>query len=64
MNVEIEAEASQFPEKKYLNGIAVAVCNQAMFHDSSCLQTKLWFIMIVQAWAAYRLCFMIVQVCS
>ena len=25
MNVEIEAEASQFPEKKYLNGIAVAV---------------------------------------
>jgi hypothetical protein len=25
MNVEIEAEASQFPEKEYMNGIAVAV---------------------------------------
>jgi hypothetical protein len=26
MNVEIGAEASQFPEKEYINGIAVAVC--------------------------------------
>jgi hypothetical protein len=25
MNVEIEAEAVQFPEKEYINGIAVAV---------------------------------------
>jgi hypothetical protein len=25
MNVEIEAEAAQFPEKEYLNGIAIAV---------------------------------------
>ncbi len=25
MNVEIEAEAAQFPEKEYINGIAVAV---------------------------------------
>jgi hypothetical protein len=25
MNVEIGAEASQFPEKEYINGIAVAV---------------------------------------
>ncbi len=25
MNVEIRAEAAQFPEKEYLNGIAVAV---------------------------------------
>ncbi len=25
MNVEIGAEAAQFPEKEYLNGIAVAV---------------------------------------
>ncbi len=25
MNVEIGAEAVQFPEKKYINGIAVAV---------------------------------------
>ncbi len=24
MNVEIEAEAAQFPEKEYINGIAVA----------------------------------------
>ncbi len=27
MNVEIGAEAAQFPEKEYINGIAVAVCN-------------------------------------
>ncbi len=26
MNVEIGAEAAQFPEKEYINGIAVAVC--------------------------------------
>jgi hypothetical protein len=25
MNVQIEAEATQFPEKEYINGIAVAV---------------------------------------
>jgi hypothetical protein len=25
MNVEIEAEATLFPEKEYINGIAVAV---------------------------------------
>jgi hypothetical protein len=27
MNVEIGAEAAQFPEKEYINGIAVAVCD-------------------------------------
>jgi hypothetical protein len=26
MNVEIGAEAEQFPEKEYINGIAFAVC--------------------------------------
>jgi hypothetical protein len=26
MNVEIGAKAAQFPEKEYINGIAVAVC--------------------------------------
>ncbi len=26
MNVEIGAEAAQFPEKEYINGIAPAVC--------------------------------------
>jgi hypothetical protein len=26
MNVEIGAEAAIFPEKEYINGIAVAVC--------------------------------------
>jgi hypothetical protein len=30
MNVEIGAEAALFPEKEYINGIAVAV------HDSFC----------------------------
>jgi hypothetical protein len=28
MNVEIGAEASLFPEKEYINGIAVAVCRK------------------------------------
>ncbi len=27
MNVEIRTEASQFPEKEYINGIFVAVCS-------------------------------------
>jgi hypothetical protein len=27
MNVEIGAEAAQFPEKEYINGIAFAVCS-------------------------------------
>jgi hypothetical protein len=26
MNVEIGAEAAQFPEKEYINGISIAVC--------------------------------------
>jgi hypothetical protein len=30
MNVEIGAEASQFPEKEYINGIAVAVWSMSM----------------------------------
>ncbi len=28
MNVEIGAEAALFPEKEYINGIAVAVCRK------------------------------------
>jgi hypothetical protein len=30
MNVEIGAEAAQFPEKEYINGIAVAVQASSM----------------------------------
>jgi hypothetical protein len=30
MNVEIGAEAAQFPEKEYINGIAVAVQNKPL----------------------------------
>ncbi len=29
MNVEIGAEAAQFPGKEYINGIAVAVCTDS-----------------------------------
>jgi hypothetical protein len=29
MNVEIGAEAAQFPEKEYINGIAVAAKNNS-----------------------------------
>ncbi len=28
MNVEIGAEAAQFPEKEYINAISVAVCDR------------------------------------
>jgi hypothetical protein len=28
MNVEIGAEAAQFPEKEYINGVFIAVCVQ------------------------------------
>jgi hypothetical protein len=30
MNVEIGAEASLFPEKEYINGIAVAVLHKSL----------------------------------
>jgi hypothetical protein len=34
MNVEIGAEATLFPEKEYINGIAVAVWIRARIHQS------------------------------
>jgi hypothetical protein len=34
MNVEIGAEAAQFPEKEYINGIAVAVQWHILKNDS------------------------------
>jgi hypothetical protein len=37
MNVEIGAEAAQFPEKEYINGIAVAV------YDTRSLRLGLYF---------------------
>ncbi len=42
MNVEIGAEAAQFPEKEYINGIAVAV--YCTLPDSSELEflNNLW----------------------
>ncbi len=36
MNVEIGAEAAQFPEKEYINGIAVAVHRSVMEATSAC----------------------------
>jgi hypothetical protein len=36
MNVEIGAEAALFPEKEYVNGIAVAVCK--VFTDKPTMQ--------------------------
>jgi hypothetical protein len=50
MNVEIRAEAGLFPEKEYINGIAVAVCAQtAIFFAELCsknareISIVLWF---------------------
>jgi hypothetical protein len=41
MNVEIGAEATQFPEKEYINGIAGAVCLKAwsIYEDRIILYT-------------------------
>ncbi len=55
MNVEIGAEAAQFPEKEYINGIAFAVCellevamqlNPLLPPDDlrDCIQRKIWCI--------------------
>jgi hypothetical protein len=40
MNVEIGAEAALFPEKEYINGIAVAVCNA--FYTRTSLLPVVW----------------------
>jgi len=37
MNVEIGAEAALFPEKKYINGIAVAVQDSTYVKQGHCL---------------------------
>jgi hypothetical protein len=34
MNVEIGTEAAQFPEKEYINGIAVAVSFSSVHHNT------------------------------
>jgi hypothetical protein len=41
MNVEIGAEAAQFPEKEYVNGIAVAVATQPIY-------LHVYYILILQ----------------
>ncbi len=41
MNVEIGAEAAQFPEKEYINGIAVAVQDYFRLKTKIFLQTSL-----------------------
>jgi hypothetical protein len=37
MNVEIGAEAAQFPEKEYINGIAFAVHSSLQYHFGTAL---------------------------
>jgi hypothetical protein len=37
MNLEIGAEAAQFLEKEYINGIAVAVCRNYVLFAAFCL---------------------------
>jgi hypothetical protein len=36
MNVEIGAEAALFPEKEFINGIAIAVCEGSEQGDEYC----------------------------
>ncbi len=41
MNVETGAEAAQFPEKEYINGIAVAMLNTIRdLSDDGCVSTS------------------------
>jgi hypothetical protein len=41
MNVETGAEAAQFPEKEYINGIAVAVLHAIRdLSDNGCVSTS------------------------
>ncbi len=42
MNVEIGAEATQFPEKEYINGIAVAVKYKCGNYSWGRIQRKTW----------------------
>jgi hypothetical protein len=48
MNVEIGAEAAQFPEKEYINVIAVAVSKlrKALFFGDTALSGHLWTFLI------------------
>jgi hypothetical protein len=44
MNVEIGAEAALFPEKKYINGIAIAVrCHGINENPGQILITGIWW---------------------
>jgi hypothetical protein len=43
MNVEIGAEAAQFPEKEYINGIAVAVWLTMSSFDQRC-EVGMWLL--------------------
>jgi hypothetical protein len=41
MNVEIGAEAALFPEKEYINGIAIAVCVFFSLHSTIFIESYL-----------------------
>ncbi len=45
MNVEIGAEAALFPEKEYINGIAVAVWARPWQCEWTCLIVDEWEVM-------------------
>ncbi len=46
MNVEIGAEVALFPEKEYINGIAVAVCQSPSKIPRHLLQCLKYFALI------------------
>jgi hypothetical protein len=48
MNVKIGTEAEQFPEKEYINGIAVAVC-AILKLPLCCDQTVLYNVQVLEA---------------
>jgi hypothetical protein len=46
MNVEIGAEAALFPEKEYINGIAVAVWDAAKILAEAFTRGTAWFWLV------------------
>ncbi len=52
MNVEIGTEAAQFPEKKYINGIFVAVCCNGIIQCPAIKNVEI-SVLVVDDWSDF-----------
>ncbi len=65
MNVEIEAEAAIFPEKEYINGIAVAVRTSLLLRELHTeVRTFLYYIPTWYFWEAHILSWLVSKTIS